>query len=403
MNVSSVLSESKRGSDMAIATKPETAVTERQNTELTPAKAFRVSVSRIATDLLKDWVGDARAQEAVGRVASALAASAASAKNPTDFYQCTPQSVGAVIAISALTGIMPSTGANALAYAIPRRPRKGEAPQLQYQLSHRGLAALAKRSGQALVAIPISVRDKIKVDDGGDAVIESRDIDNPPLTLDDLRGIIVVVRERSNGAIVCRGWVPKSVILARRDSSDAYKFASKNDWAQTSDPWHKWPIEMAIKAAMHYATARGWCVIDDTEAVRALAMDVESSAVVIDAIATPELKRGVAGLESRLGIENKADAEPSTAASFVADESEPAETPESLIEKYGALLRDIDTQSRVKLAFQKASEAVEQSDWPQEVRDQTMDRLANITDAKYESLKQKKQQPLSGTGGDEAA
>src|SRR5690606_28998595 len=55
-----------------------------------------------------------------------------------------------------------------------------------------------------------------------------------------------------------------------------YNYAKSNDWAQKSDPWHKWYVEMAMKTAMHYAIARGWCVIDDTNSQRALTMDVES-------------------------------------------------------------------------------------------------------------------------------
>ena len=34
-----------------------------------------------------------------------------------------------------------------------------------------------------------------------------------------------------------------------------------------------------MKTAMHYAIGRGWCVIDDTEAVRALQADVQSDII----------------------------------------------------------------------------------------------------------------------------
>lgn len=241
------------------------------------AAQFRARSTAIANSFLRDWVGEERAREATGRIATAISASAAAAKDPQDFYGCTPQSIAKVIAISALTGIMVSTGQGALAYAIPRRPRKGEPPQLQYQLSHRGIAALAKRANLILIAIPISVNDEISVDDAGEVLVKDRDIDNPPSCEDELRGMMVVVKSCETGVVLCRGFVAKSVINIRRQQSDSYRFAEnpKNAWAKESSPWHKWYVEMASKTAMHYAIARGWCVIDDTEAVRALQVDVE--------------------------------------------------------------------------------------------------------------------------------
>lgn len=243
--------------------------------EISSAPEFRQRTSAMANALLRDWVGEERARDATGRIATAISAAAASAKNPQDYYDCAPSSVAKVIAISALTGIMVSTGQAALAYAIPRRPRQGEPPQLQYQLSHRGIAALAKRAGISLVAYPISYRDEVETDEAGEVVVQSRDFDNPPCNEEELRGVIVLTRLASTGAILSRGFVAKSVINERRAMSDSYKYAIKNEWARASDPWHKWYVEMAIKTAMHYAVGRGWCVIDDTESARALQADVE--------------------------------------------------------------------------------------------------------------------------------
>lgn len=248
----------------------------KDKTELT-APHFRARVNTYATQILREWVGDAKAGEAIGRVSNALAAAAASARNPQDFYECTPQSIAKVVATAALTGIMPSTGGAALAYAIPRRPRKGEPPQLQYQLSHRGIAALARRAGLAMVAYPIGMRDEIESTEDGDCRVVSIDRDDPPTTEAELRGVVVIVRDVQSGQVVARGYVAKKLINARRDTSDSYQFAEKpgNDWAKDSDPWHKWYVEMAIKTAMHYAVNRGWCVIDDTSAVRALQVDAD--------------------------------------------------------------------------------------------------------------------------------
>ncbi len=251
------------------------AVAKQDKKAISAPAEFRQRSTQIASTFLRDWVGEERAREATGRIATALSASAAAAKNPQDFYDCTPQSIAKVIAISALTGIMVSTGQGALAYAIPRRPRKGEPPQLQYQLSHRGIAALAKRADLSLVAYPISYADTVDVDESGEIVIRSRDIDNPPQTEEHLRGVMVLVRSIETGVVLSRGFVAKTIINTRREQSDSYLYAERNDWAKESSPWHKWYTEMAIKTAMHYAIGRGWCVIDDTEAIRALSVDAE--------------------------------------------------------------------------------------------------------------------------------
>lgn len=259
----------------------------------TPGRQFRATCTQIATSLLTDWVGQDRASEAIGRVAVALSAAASASKKPEDFYDCTPESVGAVIAISALTGIMVGNTRNSLAYAIPRRQRKGEQPQLRYELSHRGVAALAKRSGQFLVPIPVSHADDVGIDENGEIIVKHIDIDNPPQTFEDLRGIVLLVKDLATNNVLFRGWVPKSSIEKRRNKSEGYRFALSNDWAQATDPWHAWPIEQSMKTAMHYAVSRGWCVIDDTSSIRALSVDSEnsfgSSSVIIDAQPTKRI------------------------------------------------------------------------------------------------------------------
>lgn len=235
------------------------------------SREFRQTVTAISTSLLTDWVGPERAKQAAGRIAAALAASAASARNPKEFYDCTPQSVATCIAVSALTNLMPGVGSTALAYVIPQRARKGERPMLQYFLSHRGLNALARRCGQTMVVTPISNTDEIAVDHDGDVRVVQRDMDNPPTTHEELRGVIVSVKEIGTGAVLARCWVPKKLIEQRREMSRSWKGNGKQ-----YSPWSTWPVEMAMKTAMHYAISRGWCVIDDTNAARALSADVEA-------------------------------------------------------------------------------------------------------------------------------
>lgn len=329
----------------------EVATTE-QRRAVPAARNFRNLVTNIATSLLSDWVGDERAGEATGRVACALSSAAQSARNPKDFYDCTPESVGAVVAMAALTGIMPSTGANALAYAIPRRARKGEAPQLRYQLSHRGVCALVRRTGQWCGAIPISHTDKIRVDEDGSVEVLDRDIDNPPETEAELRGIIVIVKELATGIVTFRGWVPLKLILRRREQSDAYQYGKGNS------PWDKWFVEQCQKTAIHYAAARGWIVIDDTNATRALAMDVEHDRPTILEPAEPprrienQLDALTAELEAKRNGAANADTEPDTEPNNDAQAEQPADEPApesdtpqgpSIIDDFQIRLDSIDT------------------------------------------------------------
>lgn len=264
------------------------------NNQISTPTAFRQQATTIAYSLLKDWVGEDRAKEATGRIAVAVAASAAAARDPKDFYACTPSSVATCIATAALTGIMPSTGSASLAYLVPQPPRSGEPPQLQYMLSHRGLNALARRCGQQMIAVPVSHSDDIQSDAFGMMQVVSRDIDNPPTTEQELRGVMVLVRELSSGQVIAQGWVPKKIIESRKSMSKSAK-------SQYS-PWAKWYVEMAMKTAMHYAISRGWCVIDDTEAVRAIRSDADADLGqdtyqdVIDV--TP--RKGVAALRDKI-------------------------------------------------------------------------------------------------------
>lgn len=226
--------------------------------------AFQKTATASAGKLLSQWVGEDRAREATGRMNAALVAVTTAARNPADFFACTPESVANAVAIAALTGIMPGGNAStSLAYVVPRRPRQGEKPQLQYSLSHRGLNAVARRCGQTMIATPISKNDDIDVDEAGEITIFRRDLDNPPQTYDELRGVVVTIKEIATGNITSKNWVPKKLIDPRREMSQA----------GNKGPWGKWPVEMAMKTAMKYAVSRGWCVIDDTEAMRAISAD----------------------------------------------------------------------------------------------------------------------------------
>lgn len=259
------------------------------------AVQFRMQAMQIANSMMSDWLGTDRAKEAAGRLSVALSTARASSKNPSDFDSCTPESVGRVIALCSLTNIMPGTGAGALAYVIPRKV--GNVQQLNYQLSHRGINALANRAGMHMIAIPVGYDDEIRVDPDGSCVILSQDFDNPPTSIEDLRGVVLVVKNLTTGQVIHSGFVAKKLILERRETSDGWKYAERpgKEYAKETDPWHRWPVEQAQKTAMHYAVGRGWCVIDDTEANLAISADVKS-----DVVEGKFERRGVALLKNDL-------------------------------------------------------------------------------------------------------
>lgn len=259
------------------------------------AVQFRMQAMQIANSMMSDWLGTDRAKEAAGRLSVALSTARASSKNPADFDSCTPESVGRVIALCSLTNIMPGTGAGALAYVIPRKV--GNVQQLNYQLSHRGINALANRAGMHMIAIPVGYGDEIRVDPDGSCVILSQDFDNPPTSIEDLRGVVLVVKNLTTGQVIHSGFVAKKLILERRETSDGWKYAERpgKEYAKETDPWHRWPVEQAQKTAMHYAVGRGWCVIDDTEANLAISADVKS-----DVVEGKFERRGVALLKNDL-------------------------------------------------------------------------------------------------------
>lgn len=142
-----------------------------------------------------------------------------------------------------------------------------------------------------MIAVPVSMTDSISINECGEVSIDNIDPDNPPTNEADFRGILLTVKNTQTGMILARQWVSKKVINERREASDAYQFAKKTEWAQKSDPWHKWYVEQSIKTAMHYAVARGWCIIDDTESLRALSADVESDLAALPAPASQGASR----------------------------------------------------------------------------------------------------------------
>ena len=225
-------------------------------TDLSPAQNFRLAVERQATDILTSLVGPEQVQRAAGRLAMALRAAATA--NPR-IYECDRGSVAEAVAKSALTDLMPG-GVKPLVYLIPRKGR------LDWQVSIRGLQALAERNGWvSITATPVHVDDDYEVILGSDETIIHRPARGRwARVLEDLQGMYVKGKHR-DGLTVCVD-VPMGAIQHRKGKS------------QSGAVWSEWPVEMAQKTAVGWAISRGYFgSLEQTQDFQTLAM-VESTA-----------------------------------------------------------------------------------------------------------------------------
>ena len=218
--------------------------------------SLRRRVERYASSMLLDMVGPDKAKEAAARVAMAFAAAHRSAKNPQDLERCTPESIAAAVAHSALADLMPG-GAMPSCWLIPR------GRELQWMISHRGLMTLSRRAGYQLSAVPVGMSDHVAVEYG--EVTEHRaELGSEPQQLSELRGVIVVCKQIADGFVLGRYWVPGS-------------YLQKCSRLRGAGPvWKAWPIEMAQKTAIKWACARGYVPIQSIEMATALAADAQT-------------------------------------------------------------------------------------------------------------------------------
>lgn len=207
---------------------------------------FKRHVADRAQRAMIALLGSTKGRRAGARLALSFAQAASQSKDPSALYRCSGESIAACIATAAETSIYPG-GPYPKAYLVPR------GGQLQMEITHRGIAALAQRAGYTLRAIPVHIDDPLLRVEFGEVVEHESDPDVWPSTLDDIRGVYVVMRRIADGATMSRAWVPVSIIRQRAESR------------QAGPVWRQWPIEMAMKAAIKYCVARGMIVIDSTE------------------------------------------------------------------------------------------------------------------------------------------
>jgi len=197
----------------------------------TPQEVFARRVTAYATEFLTAIAPPEKVAQSVGRIGIALRK--AGIKQPK-LYGCDARSVANCIAMSALTGIYPG-GAKPLVDLIPR------GNNLEWQISARGLQALAERvGGWIITATPVHVDDVYEVTLGSDAHVRHVPCGKGCTTRADMLAVYVVGKHKQWPAVI----VPVALDVIWKRSTG-------------TQVWQQWPVEMAQKTAVVYAISRG--------------------------------------------------------------------------------------------------------------------------------------------------
>lgn len=200
------------------------------------ARDIQSRASKAAAVALSDLNPEA-AKAAAARVGLAFAAAMSASPKPEAWANLDPASIATAVGASVSTDLYPG-GPMPPVYLVP------QGGALQWRITHRGLCELCRREGYDVRAVPIGLGDKVRQSFG--LVVEhEQSNDPPPRTLEELFGIIVVVRGPRGSELAYL--VHRQLIEDRRKVSPA----------KDRGPWRDWPIEMAQKTAILYLAARG--------------------------------------------------------------------------------------------------------------------------------------------------
>lgn len=276
--------------------------TAAQKAPPTPRQRFGIQVTAIAERELVALAGSEAGRAAAARCALAFRSAVATAKDPDAFYGCTPESVGAAMATSAFTGIMPG-GPFPGCWLIPKKINGVQT--LNWWISHRGIKALARRAGQGIEAIPYFAGDQVVINRGREwsvEVIEGDCRDRDDVT--NLEGFVYYVTDLATGMLLAARKVSVNLILKRRDKG------------QGGAVWKEWPMEMAEKTVIKYAAGRGDVFFDDVGNM-ALSREAEAVEVTVSqpVTATPTAPRRLAqvlGADPLAGVQDTRERAPVT-------------------------------------------------------------------------------------------
>jgi len=239
----------------------------------TVSNELRQHIMREAFRQLQHAYGEEKAKETAGRVALGFLDARNRAKSPDEWdrvAQGSPDALLSAVATSCQTGLYPG-GPNPTCYLVPQGGR------INWRITHRGVCTLAVRAGYHVDTVPVHKGDDVTIEFGE---VTAHTFVRDPMSLDDLAGVIVVVRRLGDPRPLVRKWVSGERILERKRKT------------RTGPVWNQWPVEMAQKTAILYVAARGTMPIEAPEWDSAVAADyaadrAEAAVIVRPAASTP--------------------------------------------------------------------------------------------------------------------
>lgn len=156
--------------------------------------------------------------------------------------QCTPESIGYAIALSAMSGLMPG-GPMPDVWLIPRKNRhNGNRVEANWQISARGYVRLARRAGWDLDPVLVFRGEAFQLTRGtSPGIVHVPDVDTAR-GYDDIR-LGYAVATSPNGL--------RKFAVLRKGQID-----QRRAKAETQNIWNEWPEEMALKTVSAYAGRR---------------------------------------------------------------------------------------------------------------------------------------------------
>lgn len=337
-----------------------------------PSQIFREWVDRKTTEAIAALpldVPDEGLKRARARLRVAL-----SEDSVGRLYECSAESVGRAIVLSAISGLFPGGPAPDV-WLIPRRNRhKGNELEVNWQISYRGYARLARRAGWDLEPVLVFASDDFDYEEGSEPRVRHKPDLDAPQTWETLRlGYVRVFPQDRR--------YTKLAILTKE------RIQQRRDKAKDQSIWAEWWREQVLKTLCHYAGAREMFPCDDPTRY-AIAADMEAEAggeelpkrrSVTPGTTLTSLRELVGGQEVSVEIpapppEPEEVAEPEAEGDAAAAE-EPAPLPESgskpaisrdgvdrvlaAVRKRGCSLEDLETQFGCKVQDLNADEEAE--------------------------------------------
>lgn len=159
-----------------------------------------------------------------------------------DLFKCSDQSIAYAIALSAMSGLYPGDMYPDV-WLIPRKNRKTNTLECNWQMSARGYQTLAYRAKYRVRAFVVHHHDVFKLSQG----TVSPSIIHDPET--DTEGTWETVKCAYITVVDTEGHLEFAVL--RKD-----QLQKRRDKAQRDNVWSEWPEEMIMKTMHAYAGAR---------------------------------------------------------------------------------------------------------------------------------------------------